>query len=350
MTLWDSHVTKRLAEYCDGRLTADEARGADRHVTGCPRCQSEIENFRFTAALIKQLPTVAAPDWLWASIDRAHRAAPLERRRASMVRLRLAGALALAIVGLAGAVYWYSVRQPQSGWAVIHVQGSGPRLGRLTVGESIQTDAASRVSLSVGAIGEVELEPDTRVRLVAAHRTENRLALVHGRINARISAPPRLFFVDTPASTVVDLGCAYSMQVDDSGLGTLSVSSGWASLEWANRESLVPAGASCRTRPKVGPGTPCFDDAPQGFQQELARFDFDGRATASLDVVLTEARVRDTLTLWHLLSRVENGERGRVFDRIVALTPLPAGISREKALDLDRETLKRWREELAWTW
>ena len=70
----------------------------------------------------------------------------------------------------------------------------------------------------------------------------------------------------------------------------------------------------------------------------------------ALDIVLAESRVRDTLTLWHLLSRVNAGDRARVYDRIAALTPVPAGVSRERALELDRETLRRWREELAWTW
>jgi hypothetical protein len=35
---------------------------------------------------------------------------------------------------------------------------------------------------------------------------------------------------------------------------------------------------------------------------------------------------------------------------MVALTPLPAGVTREQALALDAATLKLWREELAWTW
>jgi hypothetical protein len=56
------------------------------------------------------------------------------------------------------------------------------------------------------------------------------------------------------------------------------------------------------------------------------------------------------LTLWHLLSRVEADDRARVYDRIAALTPVPAGVSRERALKLDPETLKRWIHELAWTW
>jgi hypothetical protein len=65
---------------------------------------------------------------------------------------------------------------------------------------------------------------------------------------------------------------------------------------------------------------------------------------------LSQARVRDTLTLWHLLSRVDPADRVRVFNRMVDLVPLPSGISREKALQLDSATLKSWREELAWKW
>jgi hypothetical protein len=66
--------------------------------------------------------------------------------------------------------------------------------------------------------------------------------------------------------------------------------------------------------------------------------------------VLSAARVRDTLTLWHLLSRVDGADRLRVFTRMVALAPLPNGVSPTKALQLDSETLKHWREELAWKW
>ena len=61
-------------------------------------------------------------------------------------------------------------------------------------------------------------------------------------------------------------------------------------------------------------------------------------------------RVRDTLTLWHILSRVDRVTREVVVDRMIELTPLPAGVAREKALQLDRQTLETWNNELAWTW
>jgi len=66
--------------------------------------------------------------------------------------------------------------------------------------------------------------------------------------------------------------------------------------------------------------------------------------------VLGEARVRDTLTLWHLLSRAATSDRERVYERISELASPPETVSRAKALQLDRETLTRLREELAWKW
>jgi hypothetical protein len=262
-----------------------------------------------------------------------------------------AGGAAVIIAIAAGALFaWLArVETTPNGWEIVEVASSAPA-DRIARGNLVQTDAASRVTLRVGDIGEVEVAPNTRVRLIPAKGTENRLSLLHGQISARISAPPRLFFVDTSSSTVVDLGCAYTMEVDEEGSGSLRVTSGWASLEWAGRESLVPAGASCRTRPRVGPGTPCFDDATTGLRQAIDAFDFDNGGAASVDVVLRESRLRDTLTLWHLLSRVDTGDRERVLARMLQLTELPSGIARDKILRLDRDSLSRWRQELAWSW
>jgi hypothetical protein len=156
--------------------------------------------------------------------------------------------------------------------------------------------------------------------------------------------------VETASGTAVDLGCEYELKTTDDGTGWLRVTRGWVSFEWKGIESLVPAGASCRTQPQVGPGIPYFDDAPESLKQALAVFGSEKGGDDVLGIILSASRVRDTLTLWHLLSRVEGRDRERVFDRIAALTPVPAGVSRDRALQLDPETLKRWKDELAWKW
>jgi hypothetical protein len=162
--------------------------------------------------------------------------------------------------------------------------------------------------------------------------------------------PPRLFFVDTPSAVAADLGCAYTLEVDDAGRSTLHVTSGWVALAAKERESMVPAGAACLTQPGMGPGTPFFEDASAQFLDALSQFDFNGGGAAALHVVLNEARTRDTLTLWHLLARVEGTERERVYERLALLAPPPASVTRQGIMLLDSAMLSDWKAQMEAGW
>ena len=167
-----------------------------------------------------------------------------------------------------------------------------------------------------------------------------------GTIHAQISAPPRFFFVNTPSGTAIDLGCAYTLQVDDAGAGLLRVTHGWVQLDYGGREALIPQGAVGATRPGVGPGTPYYADAPSGFAQALAVLDFGNVDTAAraeaFQFVLSEARRRDALTLWHLLSRGSDADRARVYEKLVTLSAPPRGVTRDAILSGDRAALSLW--------
>ena len=352
--MFTRHISGQLAGYLDGQLSGTKARQTDLHLQRCEQCRAECQQIKRGMAIVEQLPVVEAPAALWSSIEAAYLGS---RSSETPVFHRWRWALAAAVLlALAGGAFWRLAHPAGPRWEVSRVDGSPlvdakpiHGVGQIAVGEWIETDARSRAAIQVGAIGSVEVEPNTRMRVVAARPGEHRLALLHGEISAKITAPPRLFFVDTVSGTAVDLGCEYKLNTSEDGSGLLQVTKGWVSFEWHGLESLVPAGASCRTRPKLGPGIPYFDDASESFQQALETFDVN-RSSEALTTILAESRVRDTLTLWHLLSRVAEGDRGRVFDRIAALTPVPAGVSRERALQLDPETLMRWKDELAWSW
>jgi predicted anti-sigma-YlaC factor YlaD len=355
MTMWTRHVSGKLAADADSELTPRAAQQVELHLGQCTRCRSERDAVRSGIAMMEHLPSVAAPDAIWAAIE-AQLPDSRHARRSADRSWRLALAAAV-LVALAGAAIWRIAQPSGTQWEVRRIEGRpavGGRAvsgaGQVGIGEWIETDAGSRATVTIGTIGSVEVGRNTRLRVVAARPDEHRLALDRGQIRATISAPPRLFFVDTASGTAVDLGCEYALSTDEDGSGLLRVTRGWVSFQWNGLESLVPAGASCQTRPHMGPGLPYFDDATEAMKQALSVFGLEKAQGSALDVILAESRVRDTLTLWHLLSRVDVGERARVYDRIAALTPVPAGVSREKALDLDPATLTRWREELAWTW
>jgi hypothetical protein len=222
--------------------------------------------------------------------------------------------------------------------------------GRIAVGQWLETDGISRAKINVADIGQVDIGPNSRVRLVGTRSTEHRLALERGRLHAMINAPPRLFVVETPSATAIDLGCSYTLEVDDAGRSILHVTSGWVALERKGLESIVPAGAICVTQPGKGLGTPYFDDASARFREALSLLDFQNGGAKALSTVLAEAREYDTLTLWHLFPRVRGAERARLYERMAALIAPPKGVTREGVLKLDKGMLNLWKKELEWAW
>lgn len=267
-------------------------------------------------------------------------------------------ALALAASVMIGLAVWFSWGIVRGGWAVQTIAGTPEVDGRaleedglLRRGGRLVTDGVSRARISVGRIGRVDVDPHSRLELVSVGGTDHRLSLERGTIHARISAPPRFFNVNTPSAVAVDLGCAYTLNVDDSGAGQLRVTHGWVAFDYNGRQAYIPQGAVGATRPGVGPGTPRYEDAPSGYAEALNTLDFgDGdaavRATA-LELVLSSARVRDALTLWHLLSRGTAEERARVYDRLATLSVPPRGVTREAVLTGDREALMTWWDSFA---
>ena len=269
---------------------------------------------------------------------------------------RIVTATAVLVLGVAAfLVLGKPTTSTAAGWDISNVAGT-PRIGaavvsaqntvRFGVGQLLETDSHSRISLHHWTTGWIEVEPGTRLRLLTMAENLKRIALERGTIHAYIWATPGQFVVDTPSALTVDLGCAYTLHVDDSGAGLVRTSRGWVGFKFNGREAFIPAGAADATRPKVGPGTPYFEDATPEFRSALAKFDFEDTTpqtrAANLATVIRESRKDDALTLWHLLSRVDEAPRGLVYDRLRGLAPPPAGVTREGILRLEQPMLDAW--------
>lgn len=363
--MFTRHVIKQMSAYCNGELAIEQARQVREHLLACERCRNEYDEIKLGVNLAQQLPLASAPAEMWSEIeallDQRSRK-PLFEPKAPRFAFafswyRIAAVTAVLVVAMAIGFMWSSYYGPRAAWAVDGVVGNvridGDNIkdkGSLAVGETIETGSSSTAKVTVAMIGEVVLDPNTRVRLLQARVTEHRLALDHGRIHAKISAPPRLFFVDTPSAEAIDLGCEYSLEVDEAGRGLLHVTLGEVALVREGREVYVPRYAMCQSWPGIGPGTPYFEDATEEFVRLLERFDFENGGDDVFKALLSEARQRDTFTLWHLLSRVESDQRVQVLNRMIELVGLPKGISREATLRLDPDTLEAWKDEMDTVW
>jgi len=360
-------IEPRLHDYVDGLLAAAEKLEVERHLATCANCRGELEFLNSLRQQVAALPSsLEPPHDLWPEI--AERLAPKTRWWTNMApRFKnifagesyemagwfawgMRGAVAAAVLVLAVGGIWFLMQTRQASWRVARLAGA-PQIGsqrlvadgQLQAGEWLETDDSSRAKLNVGMIGHVELAPQTRIRLLKTRLTDHRLSLARGKIHAEIWAPPRIFFVETPSALATDLGCEYTLEMDDDGFGLLHVTKGYVALENKHGpESVVPAGAFCEIQPSRAPGTPYSENASDTLRAALTQFDFANGGSAAISTVLAEAREADSFTLFHLLFRVVPAERGRVYDRMVEFVSPPQGVTRAGVLQGDQRMLKLW--------
>ena len=228
--------------------------------------------------------------------------------------------------------------------------------GFLPTGIWLTTQSGTRVRMLVPALGQVDVEPNSRVRVLATSATEHRLELAHGKIHAVIDAPPRLFFVQTRSALAIDLGCEYTLAIDNLGNGLLAVKTGFVELAVPAPEgkpsplsSLVPKGASAALIDGHGPGLPVWDREPESVKSAARRVDADPGDSKAIDELLAGLGARDTLTMVHLLPRVPREAREKVLTRLAQLEPLPAAL-RAKAVAGDADALRAVRERFEARW
>jgi hypothetical protein len=313
------------------------------------RLEHTLASFRHSRATVPAFP------------ENAFNPVPLTWRERLHLHLTTARLAAAALVGLAiasGVWLCLGPRPPlaaPTGWHVQFANSSSQtdfassasaKMQPLQIGEALETRSDSTATVSAAEIGRLEVEPLTRLRLLQSANGRKHFALDRGTIRATIWAAPGQFVVDTPSAVAVDLGCIYTLHVDDDGSGTLRTTLGWVGFHRDGRDSFIPAGAACSTHPQSGPGTPYFEDASPAFRSALAQFDASTKNTSAdpsvLRIVLSEARKRDALTLWHLLSRVDNSDRSLVYARLSQLVPPPSDVTRDAILSLDHTALDAW--------
>ncbi|HEV2885130.1 MAG TPA: zf-HC2 domain-containing protein, partial [Pyrinomonadaceae bacterium] len=209
--MFSKHIDKKLSAYCHGELAPEESREIAEHLIACHECRSQFEEIKLGVKFAEHLPQVSAPDSLWADLqtriaaesNSSTRERPPFTLKLWQPRFAAAFAALLLVVGLGA--FWLYTRESRPSWEVAAIDGA-PRIGssrlddkgRLAVGQWLETDGASRARIEVSSIGQVEVAPNTRIRLMETKPTEHRLELQRGKMSAMIWAPPRLFFVNTP--------------------------------------------------------------------------------------------------------------------------------------------------------
>jgi len=283
-----------------------------------------------------------------ARIDRS-----FARRRTLRSRwLPLASAAALLCVAVAGFGAWRWTWPEGREWAVRTAAGSH---GALRVGATLQTSAAEAALVEIARIGTMRVNANTTITLRSTTSNRHRLAMEEGTVRVRVWAPPFSVAFRTPSGEVADLGCEFDLTVTAASTH-VQVRSGWAQLENAYGEMLVPAGASSVMMSGIRPSVPVYDDAPAGFLEAIRAHESAPGEKEPVDRIVALARARDVYTLLQLVQR-RSPASSRLTSRAAQLFPPPQEGDAERAAAGDWRALDRWRTALplpspkkAWLW
>lgn len=349
----EQHFNEEISAFVNHELDPAFRQVIGEHLLACGHCRELHEKVKFAAKLSGTATGADAPNEVWTRI-----AAETERSRPRSSRYivpKVAFAALAVIVACTGA--WFLLRSETasvpvadiSGWKIEMLSGDLSLGNRSTLapGQSLETGIDDRARIQVADIGNVEIAPNSRVRLVESRNDLHRLALERGRLSARILAPPRLFIVDTPSAVAVDLGCAYTLEVEDNGDSRLHVTSGYVALERNDHDVIVPAGAVAVSKKGIGIGTPFAENASEEYRSTLYKIDFENGDQASLKRLVAVSGKSDSVTLFHLIRTVPASDRGMVLARLTKFVKLPQGTTAAGLIALDQKMLDDLWEQIS---
>ena len=169
--------------------------------------------------------------------------------------------------------------------------------GMLKPGNWLNTEEDSKSRIKLGILGEIEVEPSTKIKLLKDNNSGNYFYLQSGEIKASVWGAPRRLFIDSPSGEVIDFGSTFKYKVSSDNSSILKVESGWAALHFNDHFVIVPAGNECITNFEIG--IPFNVNSSKEFKQKLN--DFENGKTITIAEVISKAAKNDLISLWYLL-------------------------------------------------
>jgi hypothetical protein len=275
-------------------------------------------------------------------------------RRPRRVQRRLL-ALAAGLVLIAGATAFWSWRwswpagAPWPATIQYAAPGSGKTSARVELDQRFEVPPDASARVQIARIGSMAVAPGSALVLSETRSDRHRVQLDRGAVRVRVWAPPGRFAFQTPAGSVIDLGCIFDLSVDASGVTRVRVDTGWVQLANGWGESLVPAGASSTMAAASSPGVPIYEDAAPAFAAAVRAFERTSDAETrvlAIDAIVDSARPRDVLSLLVLARVAPESAKRRLLERAARLSPPPTGVSVDAIVGGDNTQLWRWYDAL----
>lgn len=367
-----------IDDYIDGLISEDDRRLFEEHLTGCPSCTKKVEETVKLLEKAASLPKNILPEHdLWTNIEKRIQPAKGKKYTAKILPFKTNGAagkpeihesfmrrtwVKYTVVSLMAAILLiailpYLLKEKNalhlgvtySYWPVIKIKGVTQINSKIVtgtdsikIGDWVTTKDSAQAVLQIPGVGNVTIQPNTKVKIIRADGNEQHIGLEYGTIDADINTKPGTFFVESRSATAIDLGCSYTMSIDDKGDGLIYVKSGMVALSANGRESLVPAGKFCMAKEGMGPGTPYRSNSSPELRAALMSYDFGKGGSAAVNSILKHATKPDAVTLINLLPKVEGDNKMKVYERLTRIAPPPGVLTGDSIPYFDSKALNEW--------
>ncbi|MBS1492479.1 MAG: zf-HC2 domain-containing protein [Bacteroidetes bacterium] len=350
-----SQVQEYFDEFYSNELNPETKNLVQKHLDDCKECASEYSAFVLLKEKAKSLrKEILPPKQIFANIENEIKMkndikiTPLSNNiltidfhedKKEVLKTQPAGfmgrnwywfasaAVILLIVSISIAKFSsksvYSVEE-MSNWKLVSLKGgafvNGVKSDVVNVGDWIQTDSVSSVILKIANVGDVSIEPNTKVRFIQSDNNISRIEVVYGTVNTSTSQADK-FVLQSSNMKVQDKGGSYSFKVDDKGNGVIYVNNGIANVESGNKSSVVTDGKFCLYKPEYGVGIPFRKDSKPEFQNALFNYDFNNGGTPSVYYAIANAMPEDYSSLLNLIPRVDDKTKYLVYNKLSKLAP-----------------------------
>lgn len=289
-------------------------------------------------ALERQLRPLSAD-----SLKLQERVIPIRRRKRPFQTRALIGIFSAAAA--AASLYFahlYRLNwEENSPWPMQTVGlASHDRPELLHVGERIVTAPGQSVTLNAARIGTVTVSPESTIRLTQTQKGRHRLELEHGRMHAKVWAPPSYFGVTHGDTRIIDMGCEFDLSIDPVGKGSISVTSGWVIFWIQDKGVFVPEqyvlefDASKSQLPTRADADAAFRSLANELDAKLAANESidDPRVVELGQSIASSARDEDYFTLLTLLDRYPALARSLLYPRLAVALKVNANDEAHRAL------------------
>ncbi len=216
----------------------------------------------------------------------------------------------------------------------------------LKEGEILETDEYTRYEILVPDVGNIYLGPSTKIERSKSFN----IRLLQGTVSKSKSDAKKFLIFEVFGADIKDylLGSSFRLALLNPAFAELEVKEGWISVTKNDKETLILPHHLCKIHSDFGVGLPYNQKSSGSFIETIEQYCFIKPGNEEVLInLLSKAEIKDGLTLWNLLKRVERKQRDMVIYTILGLLGNPPeGVTPDGLKVLNAEMLSKLLDEI----